>query len=111
MATKKDTAKKSSANKTVLPEKKVSSKSKKGSAICSTKTLKKNKNPNSTKKPKFYDVENVAVSYAHNKEFHRDYNVQKYINENVTASASYNFNFTSKPNYYKTITMCHSSSI
>ena len=59
--------------------------------------VKKNRNPNSSKKPKFYDVENVAVSYAHNREFHRDYNVQKYINENVTASASYNFNFNSKP--------------
>ena len=28
--------------------------------------VKKNRNPNSTKKPKFYDVENVSVSYAHN---------------------------------------------
>ncbi|ARV06911.1 cell surface protein SprA [Polaribacter sp. SA4-10] len=58
--------------------------------------VKKNRNPNSTKKPKFYDVENMSVSYAHNKEFHRDYNIKKYINENVTASASYNFNFKSK---------------
>ena len=58
--------------------------------------VKKNRNPNSTKKPKFYDVENLAVSYAHNKEFHRDYNVQKYINENVTASANYSFSFNSK---------------
>ena len=59
--------------------------------------VKKNRNPNSTKKAKFYDVENLAVSYAHNKEFHRDYNIEKYINENVTASAAYNFNFDSKP--------------
>ncbi|MFY9243391.1 MAG: cell surface protein SprA [Polaribacter sp.] len=58
--------------------------------------VKKNRNPNSTKKPRFYDVENLAVSYAHNKEFHRDYNIQKYINENVMASAAYNFNFDSK---------------
>lgn len=58
--------------------------------------VKKNRNPNSTKKPKFYDVENVSVSYAHNKEFHRDYNIKKYINENVNASASYNFSFQSK---------------
>ncbi|MEE9408362.1 MAG: cell surface protein SprA [Polaribacter sp.] len=58
--------------------------------------VKKNRNPNSTKKPKFYDVENVSVSYSHNKEFHRDYNVKKYINENVTASASYNFSFEGK---------------
>ena len=59
--------------------------------------VKKNRNPNSTKKPKFYDVENLAVSYSHNKEFHRDYNIEKYINENVSASAAYNFNFNSKP--------------
>ena len=58
--------------------------------------VKKNRNPNSKKKPKFYDIENVSVSYAHNKEFHRDYNIQKYINENVTASAAYNFNFQSE---------------
>ncbi|SDS34212.1 protein involved in gliding motility SprA [Polaribacter sp. KT25b] len=58
--------------------------------------VKKNRNPNSTKKPKFYDVENLAVSYSHNKEYHRDYNIEKYINENVTASAGYNFNFESK---------------
>ena len=59
--------------------------------------VKKNRNPNSTKKPKFYNVENLAVSYSHNKEFHRDYNIEKYINENVSASAAYNFNFDSKP--------------
>jgi len=59
--------------------------------------VKKNRNPASSKKPKFYDVENVSVSYAHNKETHRDYNIQNYINENVTASASYNFNFQPKP--------------
>lgn len=59
--------------------------------------VRKNRNPQSTKKPRFYDVENLSVSYAHNKEFHRDYNIQKYINENVNASASYNFNFQSKP--------------
>ena len=59
--------------------------------------VKKNRNPNSSKKPRFYDVENVSVSYAHNKEFHRDYNIKKYINENVNASASYNFSFNSEP--------------
>ncbi|MGJ8759525.1 MAG: cell surface protein SprA [Polaribacter sp.] len=59
--------------------------------------VKKNRNPNSTKKPKFYDVENVAVSYAHNKEYQRNYNIKKRINESVRASASYNFSFDSKP--------------
>ncbi len=55
--------------------------------------VKKNRNPESKKKPKFYDVENFSVSYAHNEEFHKDYNIQKYVNKNVTAGASYNFNF------------------
>ncbi|MEN8836098.1 MAG: cell surface protein SprA, partial [Polaribacter sp.] len=59
--------------------------------------VRKNRNPNSTKKPRFYDIENIAVSYAHNKEFHRDYNIEKYINENVTASATYNYKFNSSP--------------
>lgn len=59
--------------------------------------VKKNRNPNSTRKPRFYDIENIAVSYAHNKEFHRDYNIEKYINENVTASATYNYKFNATP--------------
>jgi cell surface protein SprA len=58
--------------------------------------VKKNRNPNSTKKPRFYDVENLAVSYAHNKELQRNYNIKKRLNENVRASASYNFSFNSK---------------
>ena len=59
--------------------------------------VKKNRNPNSSKKPRFYDVENLAVSYSHNKEFQKNYNLKKRINENVKASASYNFSFNSKP--------------
>ena len=55
--------------------------------------VKKNKNPESKKTPKFYDVANVSVSYAHNEELHRDYNIEKFENKNVMASASYNFNF------------------
>ena len=59
--------------------------------------VKKNRNPNTTKKPRFYDVENLAVSYSHNKEFRKNYNIEKSINENVMASASYSFNFNSEP--------------
>ncbi|WP_420551849.1 cell surface protein SprA [Tenacibaculum aiptasiae] len=55
--------------------------------------VKKNKNPESKKKPKFYDVENFSVSYSHSEEFHKDYNIEKYINRNVMAGASYNFTF------------------
>lgn len=56
--------------------------------------VKKNRNPESKKKPKFYDVENIAVSYSYNQEFHKDYNVESYINKNVLAGATYSFNFT-----------------
>jgi cell surface protein SprA len=59
--------------------------------------VRKNRNPNSTKKPRFYDVENLTVSYAHNKESERNYSIKKRINESVRAAASYNFNFDSKP--------------
>ncbi|TYP99662.1 protein involved in gliding motility SprA [Tenacibaculum adriaticum] len=55
--------------------------------------VKKNKNPESKEKPKFYDVENLSVSYSFNEEFHKDYNIEKYINQNVMAGASYNFSF------------------
>ncbi len=61
--------------------------------------VRKNRNPESTKKPKFYDVENLSVSYAYNEEVHRDYNIERAINKNVTASASYNFTF--KPKYFE----------
>ena len=61
--------------------------------------VKKNRNPESSKKPKFYDVENLSVSYTFNEETHRDYNIERAINKNVTASASYNFNF--KPKFYE----------
>ena len=55
--------------------------------------VKKNKNPESKKKPKFYDVENFSISYAFNEEFHKDYNIEKYINQNMMAGASYSFTF------------------
>ena len=56
--------------------------------------VKKNRNPESKKKPKFYDVENLSLSYSYNEEFHKDYNIQKFINQNVMAGASYNFAFS-----------------
>ena len=58
--------------------------------------VKKNRNPNSSKKTAFYDVENISLSYAQNKEFHRDYNIKKYARENVTAGATYNYSFKEK---------------
>ncbi|WP_231961652.1 T9SS outer membrane translocon Sov/SprA [Urechidicola croceus] len=44
-------------------------------------------------KPKFYDIENVSVSYAYNETQHKDYNVEKYLDQNVRASANYNYAF------------------
>ncbi|MFD2567190.1 T9SS outer membrane translocon Sov/SprA [Pseudotenacibaculum haliotis] len=61
--------------------------------------VKKRRNPESSKKPKFYDVENLTVSYAFNEEVHRDYNIERAVNKNVVASASYNFNF--KPKFFE----------
>ena len=57
--------------------------------------VKKNRNPASTAEPRFYNVENLNVSYAHNQELHTDYNIEKYVNESVMASAGYNYNFKS----------------
>jgi len=58
--------------------------------------VRKNRNPKSTKKPKIYDVENLSVSYSFAEEFHKDYNIEKYLNQNLTAGASYAFTFQPK---------------
>ena len=58
--------------------------------------VRKNRNPESSKKPKFYDVENLSVSYSFNEESHRDYNIEGALNQKVMAAASYNFTFKPK---------------
>jgi protein involved in gliding motility SprA len=58
--------------------------------------VRKNRSGNSSRKPQFFDVENISLSYAHNKEFHRDYNIKRYINESVNAGATYNYSFKEK---------------
>jgi cell surface protein SprA len=58
--------------------------------------VRKDYDPNSTKKQRFYNVENLAVSYAFNETYHRDYNVEKFIDQNVRASANYNYSFQPK---------------
>ncbi|NQV78272.1 MAG: cell surface protein SprA, partial [Lutibacter sp.] len=58
--------------------------------------VRKDYNTTSTKKPHFYNVENLSVSYAYNETYHKDYNVQRYLDQNVRASANYNFNFAPK---------------
>ena len=55
--------------------------------------VRKEFDPNSEKPQRFYNVENLSVSYAYNEVNHKDYNVQKYLDQNVRASANYNFNF------------------
>ena len=53
-------------------------------------------NSNPDKKPQFYDVENLSVSYAYNEMEHKDYNVEKFVDQNVRASANYNYAFQPK---------------
>ncbi|MDG2193426.1 MAG: cell surface protein SprA [Polaribacter sp.] len=58
--------------------------------------VRKNRNPSSKKKPQVYDVENLSASYSFAEELHKDYTIEKYLNQNVSASASYNFTFQPK---------------
>ena len=51
---------------------------------------------NSEKKKHFYDIENVSVSYAYNEIQHKNYNIEKFLDQNVRASANYNYAFQSK---------------
>lgn len=55
--------------------------------------VRKDINPNSDAKQHFYSVENLSVSYAYNETFHKDYNVQNFLDQNVRASANYNYSF------------------
>ncbi|WP_457616301.1 T9SS outer membrane translocon Sov/SprA [Lutibacter sp.] len=58
--------------------------------------VRKEYNPESEKKQRFYNVENLSVSYAYNETYHKDYNVERFIDQNVRASANYNFTFEEK---------------
>jgi len=48
---------------------------------------------NPEKKQRFYDIENVSVSYAYNDTYHKDFVVEKFVDQNVRAAANYNFGF------------------
>ena len=48
------------------------------------------------RKPQFYDVENLSLSYLYNETYHRDYNIQKFIDQKVRASANYTYSFQPK---------------
>ena len=56
--------------------------------------VKKNKSPESKRKPKFYDPENLSANYTFSEEYHRDFIISNYINQNLLAGLSYNFNFS-----------------
>ncbi len=58
--------------------------------------VRKNKT-NFDKKPHFYNVENFSVSYLYSEVYHRDYNIQKFIDQKLRASANYNYSFKAKP--------------
>ncbi|HIP49668.1 MAG TPA: cell surface protein SprA [Lutibacter sp.] len=55
--------------------------------------VKKNRNPQSKRKPKFYNFENLAFSYAYNEVLHRDYNIEKLLDQDVRASIGYTYSF------------------
>ncbi len=52
---------------------------------------------NPKKKSRIYDVENLSVSFAYSDTEHRDYNIAKANDQNVRATASYNYSFKPKP--------------
>ena len=54
---------------------------------------------NTERKQHLYDVENLSVSYAYSDTYHKDYNVEHFIDQNVRASATYNYSF--KPKLYE----------
>ncbi|MEN8185737.1 MAG: cell surface protein SprA [Bacteroidota bacterium] len=46
-----------------------------------------------SKKAHFYDPENLSVSYSFNELYHRNYNIQKYLDQQLRASANYSYSF------------------
>jgi cell surface protein SprA len=47
-------------------------------------------------KPRFYDIENLSLSFLYNETYHRDYNIQKFLDQKVRASANYTHSFQPK---------------
>lgn len=58
--------------------------------------VRKTKDPTSDKKAKPYDPENFSVTYSYNEESRRNYNIERASIQNVTAAASYSYNFEPK---------------
>ena len=49
------------------------------------------------KAPRFYDVENLTLNFSHNKQEHRDFEIENALDETVRAGVNYAFNFNPKP--------------
>ena len=45
------------------------------------------------KLPKFYDVENLTINYSYNKVEHRDFEIERSLDQNIRAGANYSYNF------------------
>jgi len=54
--------------------------------------VRKNKTEYS-RKPHFYDVENLSISYLYNEVYRRNYNIQRFIDQKLRASVNYNYSF------------------
>lgn len=58
--------------------------------------VRKEYNPESERKKRFYDVENLSLSYSFNELYHKDYNIKKSLNQSVKAVANYAHTFQPK---------------
>ncbi|WP_299223925.1 cell surface protein SprA [uncultured Psychroserpens sp.] len=54
------------------------------------------KNRTTDKKPRFYDVENLTFNYSYNKVEHRDFEIERSLDQNVRAGVNYNYSFEPK---------------
>ncbi|WP_083478270.1 cell surface protein SprA [Lacinutrix himadriensis] len=52
------------------------------------------KNRTTDKKPQFYDVENLTLSYSYNKVEHRDFEIERSLDQQVRTGATYAYSFT-----------------
>ncbi|RBP34370.1 protein involved in gliding motility SprA [Oceanihabitans sediminis] len=51
------------------------------------------KNRTTDKTPRFYDVENLTLSYSYNKVEHRDFEIERSLDQQVRAGVNYAYNF------------------
>jgi cell surface protein SprA len=59
--------------------------------------VRKQRSGETKKTPMPYDIENFSVSYSYNEAYHKDYNIQKHLTQDVRASANYAYTIVSKP--------------